>query len=84
MAAGLLVALTLPGVVLLLVLLAVVEQVASRRGRRGPLSRRARPGLSAAGIDVLSTALSPGHAVQREQQRVEQQLRDDDGDREPA
>lgn len=84
MAVGLLVAMTLPGLVVLLVLLALVEQLASRRGRRGLFSPRARAGLSAAGIDVLSAAVSPGHALHREQQRVEQHLRDDEGDREPA
>jgi hypothetical protein len=53
---GLLVALTLPGLVLLLVAGAVAEQAWSRLGRRGPLSRRRRPALSAGGLDVFSAA----------------------------
>ena len=82
MAARLIVALTLPGVVLLLVVLAVVEHVASRRGRRGAVSRRPRPRLSAGAFDAFSAAMSSGPAVQQEQQRVERMLRDDETSRE--
>ena len=83
MTAGVLLALSLPGVVLLLLVVAVVEQVASRAGRRGLTSSRPRPGLSASGLDVLSAAVSPGRAVELEQRRVEQQLRDDERDGAP-
>ncbi|MGY1618523.1 DUF6191 domain-containing protein [Geodermatophilus sp. SYSU D00691] len=77
MGVGLLVALTLPGLVLLLVAVAVLEQVAARVGRRGPLSRRRRSALSAGGMDVFSAALAPGRAVDLEQQRVRELRRDD-------
>jgi hypothetical protein len=74
---GLLVALTLPGLVLLLVAVAGVEQLAARLGRRGPVSRRRRHALSAGGLDVFSAALAPGRAVDLEQQRARELHRDD-------
>ncbi|WP_448627613.1 DUF6191 domain-containing protein [Geodermatophilus sp. URMC 64] len=77
MGPGLLVALTLPGLVLLLVGVAVAEQLAARFGRRGPVSRRRRHALSAGGLDVFSAALAPGRAVDLEQQRA-RELRCDD------
>lgn len=83
MSAGLLFALSLPGLVVLLVVLAAVEQVASRARRRSPLTGAQRPALSASGLDALAGALSPGRALQREQQRVEQLLRDDEQDGAP-
>ena len=60
MAAGVLFALTLPGLVMLLVVLAAVEHAWSRRGIRSPLHRRARHALSAGRPDVFSAALYPG------------------------
>ena len=49
---------TLPGLVVLLVVVALLERAASARGR--PLvTRRHRPAVSAAGLDVLSVALLP-------------------------
>jgi hypothetical protein len=83
MNAGLLFALTLPGLVVALVVLAVVERLASRAGRRSPLTGRTRPGLSAVGLDALSVAVSPGRAVAVEQREVQEQLRDDDGEGAP-
>ena len=77
MAAGVLFALTLPGLVILLVVLAAVEHAWSRLGRRSPLHRRARHALSAGGMDVFSAALFPGKAVDLEQQRVREMTRDD-------
>ena len=74
---GLLVALTLPGLVLLLVVLATVESVWSRLGRRSLLHGRRRAALSAGGLDVFSAALIPGRAVDLEQKRVRQMTRDD-------
>src|SRR3954471_21468599 len=74
---GLLVALTLPGLVLLLVALAVGERLAAGLGRRGPLTRTRRHALSAGGLDVLSAALAPGRAVDLEQ-RGDGDLRGDD------
>jgi len=77
MAAGVLFALTLPGLVMLLVVLAAVEHAWSRRGIRSPLHRRARHALSAGGMDVFSAALFPGKAVDLEEQRVREMRRDD-------
>ena len=83
MGPALLVVLTLPGLVLLLAGLAVLEQLAARLGRRGPLTRRRRHALSAGGLDVFSAALAPGHAVDLEQQRTRELRRDDPGDGAP-
>jgi hypothetical protein len=80
---GLLVALTLPGLVLLLVVVAVVEQLAARLGRRSVLTRRRRHALSAGGLDVFSAALAPGRAVDLEQQRTRELRRDDVDDGAP-
>jgi len=75
--AGVLFALTLPGLVLLLVGLANAESLWSRLGRRSPLYRRRRTALSACGLDVFSAALMPGRDVDLEQQRVREMTRDD-------
>ena len=77
MGAGVLFALTLPGAVLLLLAVAVAEQFASRRGRRGVVSRTRRRALSAGGLDVFSSALIPGREVDLEAQRSRQVMADD-------
>ena len=77
MGAGVLFALTLPGLVVLLVAVAAAEHVWSRLGRRSPLHRRRRHALSAGGMDVFSAALFPGKAIDLEQQRVRELTRDD-------
>jgi Family of unknown function (DUF6191) len=77
MGAGVLFAMTLPGLVVLLVVLATAEHVWSRLGRRSPLHRRERHALSAGGMDVFSAALFPGKAIDLEQQRVRELTRDD-------
>jgi len=82
-APGLLVALTLPGLVLLLVGVAVVEQVLARLGRRSPLARGRRHALSAGGLDVFSAALAPGRAVDLDEQQARVMHRDDLGDGAP-
>jgi hypothetical protein len=82
-AAGVLFAMVLPGLAILLVVLAIAEQAWSRRGRRSPLHRRARHALSAGGIDVFSAALFPGKAIDLEQQRVREITRDDADDGAP-
>jgi hypothetical protein len=69
--AGMLFAMTLPGLVVLLVAVAVLERAASARGRRGVVTRRRRPAVSAAGLDVLSTALMP-----EKERELEQRQRD--------
>ena len=77
MGIGVLFALTLPGLVVLLVVLATAEHLWSRFGRRSPVYRRERHALSAGGMDVFSAALFPGKAVDLEQQRVRELTRDD-------
>ena len=77
MGVGVLVALTLPGLAVLLVVVATAEHLWSRVGRRSPLYRRERHALSAGGMDVFSAALFPGKAVDLEQQRVRELTRDD-------
>jgi hypothetical protein len=83
MGIGVLFALTLPGLVVLLVVVATVEHVWSRLGRRSPVSRRERHALSAGGMDVFSAALFPGKAVDLEQQCVRKMTRDDVDDGAP-
>ena len=77
MGAGALFGLTLPGLVVLLVVLASLEHAWSRLGRRSRLHGRERHALSAGGLDVFSAALVPGRAVDLEQQRVREVRRDD-------
>jgi hypothetical protein len=76
MGAALLVSLTLPGLVLLLLAVATLEQVSARLGRRSMLTGSRRRALSAGGLDVFSAALSPGHAVDLEQRRSRSITRD--------
>ena len=83
MGVGMLVALTLPGVVLLLVAVAVVEQVWSRLGRRSALHGHRRHALSASGMDVFSAALDPGRALDLDEQLSRAVTREDAGDSAP-
>jgi hypothetical protein len=76
-ALGVLFALTLPGLVVLLVVVAAGEHAWSRAGRRSPLLRRQRHALSAGGLDVFSSALVPGREVDLELQRAREIRRDD-------
>ena len=66
---GVLFALSLPGLVVLLVVVAALEQLWSRLGRPSPVHRRRRSALSAGGLDVFSVALDPGRAADLEEQR---------------
>src|SRR3954452_7028233 len=77
---GLLVALTLPGLVLLLVVLAVAEQLAARLGRRSPLAHERGHAPSPGGLEVSSAALAPGRAADVEQREPRDWGRDDVGD----
>jgi hypothetical protein len=83
MGVGFLFAMTLPGLVVILTVLAVVEQVLSRRGRRSIVSGSTRTALSASGLDAFSSALLPGKAVELEQRRIEAFLRDEEDDGAP-
>jgi hypothetical protein len=77
MAAGVLFAMTIPGLVIVLVVVATVEHAWSQLGRRSPLYRRDRHALSAGGMDVFSAALFPGKELDLEEQRVREMTRDD-------
>ena len=83
MGIGVLFALTLPGLVVLLVVVATLEHAWSRLGRRSPVYRRERHALSAGGIDVFSAALVPGKAIDLAEQRVREMTRDDVADGAP-
>ena len=83
MGIGVLFALTLPGLVVLLVVVATLEHAWSRLGRRSPVYRRERHALSAGGIDVFSAALVPGKAIDLAEQRVREMTRDDVADGDP-
>jgi hypothetical protein len=83
MAVGAVFAMTLPGLVVLLIALAVVERAYSRMRRRSPVSGERRDALSASGIDAFSAALLPGRATELEQKRVEEHLRDEEADGAP-
>jgi hypothetical protein len=83
MGLGLLVALTLPGLVLLLLALGVLELAATRLRRRSPLHGRHRYALSGAGVDVFSAALDPAREIERETHRATALLREDTGDGAP-
>jgi hypothetical protein len=77
MGLGMVFALTLPGLVVLLVGLTMAEHLWSRLGRRSRLHGRERHALSAGGMDVFSAALFPGRALDLEEQRVREMRRDD-------
>jgi hypothetical protein len=83
MGPGTLVALTIPGLAMLLVGLALAERVASGLRRRSPLHRRRRYAVSAAGADVLCAALEPGRAVAADEHRVSEVFREDETDGAP-
>jgi hypothetical protein len=80
---GLVVAMTLPGLVLLLIAGAVAEQAWSRLGRRSPLTRRRRAALSGAGLDVFAASLDPGRAVDLDERHVRELTREDTDDSAP-
>ncbi|HEY0638948.1 MAG TPA: DUF6191 domain-containing protein [Pseudonocardiaceae bacterium] len=73
---GLLFALTLPGLVVLLIALAAVERFGRWAGRgRLPWLRRA-DGASATGFDELTAVMYAGKRLELEQRRTEVVLRD--------
>ncbi len=80
---GLVFALTIPGLAVLLVALAVVEKLASQLRRRSPLYRERRHALSAAGVDVFSAAMTPGKALDIDQRRATELMREDETDGAP-
>ncbi|MFE7462990.1 DUF6191 domain-containing protein [Streptomyces sp. NPDC057499] len=83
---GFLVFMTLPGLVLLLTALALVDQVLLRAGRAGLLPWRngARQGqVSATGFEQLHAALSAGKQHELKERRSSLVLRDDEEDGAP-
>ena len=83
MGLGLVFALTIPGVAVLLVVLAVVERTASGLRRASPLHGAERHALSAAGADVFSAALEPGRAHDVDQRLATELMREDETDGAP-
>ncbi|MFE4520335.1 DUF6191 domain-containing protein [Kitasatospora sp. NPDC056783] len=83
---GFIVFLTLPGLVLLLTALAVVDQVLLRAGRAGLLPWRtgARQGqVSATGFEQLHATFSAGKQHELKERQSSLMLRDDDEDGAP-
>jgi hypothetical protein len=77
-AVGLLFALTLPGLVSLLVLLAAVERFGQWFGRSVlPGRRAAPPGMSASGMDELTACFYAGKRAELDQRCTESMLRDE-------
>ncbi len=76
-------AMTLPGLVLLLLALAAVDQLLLRARGRGVVPWRRDSQVSSTGFDLLHAALSPGKADQLAQRRTEELVRDDEEDGAP-
>ncbi|MGW1611440.1 DUF6191 domain-containing protein [Streptomyces sp. NPDC002285] len=77
---------TLPGLVLLLTVLAFLDQLALRAGRAGWLPWRnvARQGqISATGFEQLHASFSPGKQSELEERRSALVMRDEDEDGAP-
>lgn len=79
---GLLVAMTLPGLVLVLTVAGIWDLVAGRRRRRTG-RRPMTGGLAGAGLDVLQAALYPEKRHQLEEQDSQRMRRDDEDDGAP-
>lgn len=80
---GVVVALTLPGLVLLLLAVAAVDHVLLRLGRRGPVPWRRDTPVSSTGFELLHAALSPGKAEELAQRHSQELVRDEDEDGAP-
>lgn len=83
MGIGLLFALTIPGLAVLLVVLAVVERIASGRRRRSPITGERRHALSTAGADVFSAALEPAKQHDVDQRLATELMREGETDGAP-
>ena len=83
MGPSLLVALTIPGLAVLLVVLAVVERAASGLHRHSPLHGRRRHAVSAAGADILAATLDRGRRVDVDRRLAAELLREDGTDGAP-
>jgi hypothetical protein len=73
--AGFLFAMTLPGLLLLLVALTAIEKITSKLRRKSLLTGAHRPSLGATGLDLFSAAINPGKATELEERRQAKTLR---------
>lgn len=80
---GVVFALTLPGLVVLLVAVAFLDQALLRLRGRGVVPWRRDAQVAATGFDLLHAALSPGKQDELEQRRTEELLRDVEEDGAP-
>jgi hypothetical protein len=80
---GVLVALTLPGVVLALLAVAAADQVLLRVRGRGLAPWRREAPVSATGFELLHAALAPGKADELAQRHTEQLVRDEEDEAAP-
>lgn len=76
-------ALTLPGLVVLLVAIAFVDQAMLRLRGHGVVPWRCDAQVSSTGFDLLHAALSPGKQDELDQRLTEQLVRDDEADGAP-
>ena len=75
---GVVFAMTLPGLVLLLLAVAAVDQLLLRLRGRGLMSWRAGAQVGSTGFELLHASLSPGKADELAQRRTEEIVRVDD------
>ncbi|HEX7188059.1 MAG TPA: DUF6191 domain-containing protein [Actinomycetes bacterium] len=80
---GLAFALTLPGLVVLLVIVAFVDQALLRLRGCGIVAWRRDAPVSSTGFDLLHAALSPGKQHELDQRSAEELVRDDEDDGAP-
>ena len=83
MSANVLLAMTLPGLVLGLVAFAIVGHVVGRQRRGRGRQERARRSAGAIGLEGLAGILDPGKAHELEQRQSESLLREEDADGAP-
>ena len=76
-------ALTLPGLVLLLLAVAALDQLMLRLRGRGLVRWRRDTQVSSTGFDLLHAALSPGKADELAQRHTQELVRDDEGEGAP-
>lgn len=82
-AMAVLVALTLPGLVLTLLVVAAADQVLLRARGRGLAPWRREAPVSATGFELLHAALAPGKADELAARHVEELVRDEDDEGAP-
>ena len=80
---GVLIALTLPGLVLALLAVAAVDQLMLRLRGHGLVRWRRDTQVSSTGFDLLHAVLSPGKADELAQRRTEELVRDDEAEGAP-